>query len=264
MSSNEIVQSIIDEFNFYIKKVFENEVEGKIISIKKDKINTNKDLILKFEKDNKIYLSTLNIIKIKKEEKDSILNIFLNYKQSKFTQLSILNLKKSYEDLKNMIPVMMPRYICFARIIEENFKILNDIVILDTIKLIDFFEKNNISTNLDLDVKSLAKLNLVYKYKKFDNLEKNFILQNSDILYASRENCSTEIKQMEDFIIELEEKSFAKYIESIFYNSKKDCCTIELCDTLSLEIQDYLKNLASKYIKKFIFINSEEIVLVNC
>ncbi|RXK13744.1 hypothetical protein CP985_12970, partial [Malaciobacter mytili LMG 24559] len=122
MSSNEIIENIIDEFNFYVKKAFENEVEGKIISIKKDRNNRKKDLILKFEKDNKIYLLSLNIIKIKKEEKDLNLNISFTYEDSNFMQLSILNLKKSYEDLKNMIPVMMPRYICFARIIDDSFK----------------------------------------------------------------------------------------------------------------------------------------------
>ncbi|WP_164968813.1 hypothetical protein, partial [Malaciobacter mytili] len=236
----------------------------KMICIKKDRNNRKKDLILKFEKDNKIYLLSLNIIKIKKEEKDLNLNISFTYEDSNFMQLSILNLKKSYEDLKNMIPVMMPRYICFARIIDDSFKSLNDILILDTIKVIDFFEKEKISTNLNLDLEKLKELNLIYKYNKFDNLKKNYILENSDILYASRENNYEEIKQMEDFIIELEENSFAKYIESLFYNSKKACCTIEIYDNISLEIQNYLKILASKYIKKFIFTNCEEIVLVNC
>lgn len=172
MSSNEIIENIIDEFNFYVKKAFENEVEGKIISIKKDRNNRKKDLILKFEKDNKIYLLSLNIIKIKKEEKDLNLNISFTYEDSNFMQLSILNLKKSYEDLKNMIPVMMPRYICFARIIDDSFKSLNDILILDTIKVIDFFEKEKISTNLNLDLEKLKELNLIYKYNKFDNLKK--------------------------------------------------------------------------------------------
>ena len=76
--------------------------------------------------------------------------------------------------------------------------------------------------------------------------------------HSSRNDYENEIKEMEQFVIEVEKHGLSKYIYEIFYDSKQSFCTFEINEELKFEdaISDILIQIALKYISQFSWIDN--------
>ncbi|RXJ87122.1 hypothetical protein [Arcobacter sp. CECT 8985] len=253
MSLNEIIENCIKIFNFNVKSEFQKLLEVQVVSVKKDNFfNKNNNLIVKHSSEGSIYISEckIELTKIDDFEKSSIINILDISK--------VIKLKNDFLQLKKMVPVLIPINLCVARVYESNphNSSLADILIVDTISLLSYLEKNIIDEDLIITTDFLDKNNISYKYFKTGNQKEKMLLENTFILYESQNKNESEISQMQNFIIDAELSNLGNFVEMLYYNSENNYCILEICDNYDKQILNQIKQIAKKNINRYFILNN--------
>ncbi|RXK01357.1 hypothetical protein CRU98_02625 [Arcobacter sp. CECT 8986] len=255
MSINEVLENYIKIFNFNVKSEFEKMINVAVTSVKKDnRFDVNNDLIIKYSDGDSSYVSEFKIEFTQKNDFDKSSIVYI------LDELKIKQLKKEFNQLKKLIPVLMPKYICLSRVYEPApfTTALADILVIDTISLLQYLEKNNISNMIFVNTKLLDENGISYEYKKTKNEKEKIVLENSFILYESENKNEDEIEQMQKFIIDIELSNLEDSIDMLFYNSNENYCLIEICDEYNNSLLNKVELIAQKNIKNFIILNNGE------
>jgi hypothetical protein len=109
--------------------------------------------------------------------------------------------------------------------------------------------------------KEATKTAVILPIKEWENLMNELdklILKSTAIKYSSSNDYENEIKEMEQFIIEVEKYNLSRYIHTIFYDSKQSFCTFEVSEELESgdTVSDFLIQIALKYISQFSLIDN--------
>ncbi|AXX92953.1 hypothetical protein CPU12_04275 [Malaciobacter molluscorum LMG 25693] len=254
MSINEVLENYIKIFNFNIRNEFEKMINVEVISVKKDnRYDIDNNLIIKYCDENSNYVNEFKIEFTQKNDFDKSSIVYI------LDEFKIKQLKKEFIELKNLIPVLMPKNICLSRVYESApfTTALADILVIDTISLLQYLEKNDIDEMIFITTKLLDENNISYKYLKTKNEKEKIILENSFILYESQNKKDDEISQMQKFIIDIEKNNLGDCIDMLFYSSNQKCI-IEICDEYNREILQKVEEIAKNNIKNFIILNNGE------
>lgn len=265
MSINEALENSLSFFNFTIKNRLENALGAVITNVQKEQNyqcavlgEDSLSISYKDERDNS-FIAYCKVLQVNSDEINDELIVFA------VDSNNLSKLLSSYELILQAVPCVLPRKLCLARVYESScgLTFLNDILIIDTCDLLKYAKTHDLKGTFFITKKLLDEEKISYSYENLNSINDKVYLENSTILYESKDKSRKEINQMQNFIVEVEKKKLAKYVEMIFYNSTKNYCILELSDDYDLksEINFKLKALASKYIENYIFTKDCEKIL---
>jgi len=262
----------IESFNLYVKDELEQILNADILSVEEN-INSeisdildqkgSSDLILKYEDDSCVYFASNRVLNLDIANiSDYKINITLrNSINGKNEQTEIDKLKNSYDKIIKNIPVVMPKVMCLARVVQINSsnKMLLDIIVVETMPLLEFIFSHK-GLNLPVlreKMKNKDKANVIH----FDNKNKLHagIRKNTDnkttFLYINTD-------MLDNFNIPYQYKSFKNDIDrqkllkesKIIYWSRRDAeWEISEMENFVIEMEE---NNLGKYIEE-IFYNTK-------
>lgn len=308
MSFEENFKVVKEDFDKYVKIELENILGQKtrILSIEDDNsgseiskildTKSGSDLLIEFSDEKCTYLAGNRII-YKKEEnfKYDIQVTFRNSINKKTSNTELDKLKNFYDNIINNIPVVMPRFLCYAKILEiNNTKILEEIIVLETIPTIEFIysnsklnlcalrekfkekeeiyidtkkltgiRKKNQSTFLFIHKELLKENNLIYKEKYFDNeMKEYFYSKNKDFIDESikeeklLDKTKNLILKLEKEYCKKEKKYYWEFIEKISFD---DSYFFSVTKNMNDDIYDEIANIVFSQINDLdIYINEEK------
>ena len=309
MSFEENFKKSIEDFNKYVKDELEIILghKTKILSIEDDEsnskiskildTNSGSDLLIEFCDEKCTYLAGNRII-YKKEEnfKYDIQVTFRNSIDNITTNTELDKLKTFYDNIINNIPVVMPRFLCYAKILElSNKKILEEIIVLETVPTIEYIfsnsklnlcalrEKLKRKKEIHIDYKKLTGIrtkdnvtflfihkellkenNLIFAEKYFyNNMKDYYYLKNKDIIDKSiidndlLETTKELILNLEQEYCKIEKKYYLDYIEKISFDT---LYSLKINQDLNDDIKDEIKKIAFSVIDSLkILINEKEV-----
>ncbi|WP_419768918.1 hypothetical protein [Arcobacter sp.] len=292
MSFEENFKVVKEDFDKYVKIELEKILGQKtrIFSIEDDdssseisKILDTKsgsDLLIEFSDEKCTYLAGNRIIyKDVTNFKYDIQVTFRNSINGITTSTELDKLKTFYDCIINNIPVVMPRFLCYAKILEiDNKKILEEIIVLETIPTIEFIFSNsklnicklreqfkskvevlhdtynltgirtkNDATFLFIHKKFLKEHNLIYAEKYFENTMKEYYYSvNNELIDKSIEDNKLS-KKTKKLILNLEQKydynSKEYYIEFVERISFDNIYTLTVKSDMSDELFNEIKEI---------------------
>lgn len=252
MSFEENFKVVKEDFDKYVKIELEKILgqETRILSIEDDNsgseiskildTKSGSDLLIEFSDEKCTYLAGNRIIYKNKENfKYDIQVTFRNSINKKTSNTELDKLKNFYDNIINNIPVVMPRFLCYSKILEiNNTKILEEIIVLETIPTIEFIYSN-------------SKLNLCALREKFKEKEEIYI-DNKKLTGIRKKNQSTFLFIHKELLKEnnliYKEKYFDDQMKEYFYSKNKDFIDKSIKEN---KLLDNTKNLILKLEKEY-------------